>query len=384
MHGPSTFSAFSWTRRRHIAASLALAGSALLCGGNALAQQTVKLGFLGPLSGGNAQQGLGAKNGFLLAIDQWNASPDAPFKVEGVVLDDASDPQAGVSAALKLVNDRDVVGATGHWNSPVALATLPVFQRSQMPFIVWGAISPKITEQNLPNTTRVTPTLVNENKPLAQWAAGKLGAKKIAIISDTSDYGRANETWFGTFFKEAGGEIVTTESFPVGTTDFRAILTKVRGLQPDAVYFGGVITEAGILRKQMADLGLKQPMLSISGIFDPQLIKIAGEAADGVMVGVPVSQSNPKLEAMNKAYAEKGYAEAQSPYTKYAYDATGLLLHALKTAGPKDKVAVAKAIRAASYDGVLGTTTFDENGQTQIPVDIQIHVVKDGQWVKHE
>src|SRR5690606_38378662 len=203
-HGPSTFSAFSWTRRRHIAASLALAGSALLCGGNALAQQTVKLGFLGPLSGGNAQQGLGANNGFLLAIDQWNASPDAPFKVEGVVLDDASDPQAGVSAALKLVNDRDVVGATGHWNSPVALATLPVFQRSQMPFIVWGAISPKITEQNLPNTTRVTPTLVNENAPLAEWVVNDLGAKKIAIISDTSDYGAANLKWFGTFAKEAG------------------------------------------------------------------------------------------------------------------------------------------------------------------------------------
>ncbi len=382
MHGSSTTSAFPWTRRRHLAGGLALACSVLF-GAAAQAQSTVKLGFLGPLSGGNAQQGLGAKNGFLLAIDQWNATPDVPFKVEGVVLDDASDPQAGVSAALKLVNDRNVVGATGHWNSPVALATMPVFNRSQMPFVVWGAISPKITEQNLANTTRVTPTLVNENKPLAEWAAGKLGAKKIAIVSDTSDYGRANEQWFRTFFKEHGGEIVASESFPVGTTDFRAILTKVQGLQPDAVYFGGVITEAGILRKQMADLGLKQPMLSISGIYDPQLIKIAGAAADGVIVGVPAAQSNPKLEAMNKAYAEKGYAEAQSPYTKYAYDATGILLDALKTAGLKDKAAVAKAIRAAKYDGALGTTTFDENGQTQIPVDIQLHTVKNGEWVKY-
>lgn len=369
-----------WSRRRYLASTLAIACAGFLGAAQAQAQDTIKLGFLGPLSGGNAQQGLGAKNGFLLAIDDWNAKEGVPFKVEGVVLDDASDPQAGVSAALKLVNDRDVVAATGHWNSPVALATLPVFNRSQMPFVVWGAISPKITEQNLPNTTRVTPTLVNENKPLADWAAKGLGAKRIAIVSDTSDYGRANEQWFGTFYKEAGGEVVAVESFPVGTTDFRAILTKIKALEPDAVYFGGVITEAGIVRRQMVQLGMNQPMLGISGIYDPQLIEIAGPAADGTIVGVPAAQSNPKLEAMYKAYEAKKYPEAHSPYTKYAYDATGILLEAIRTAGVKDKAGIAKAIRGISYDGVLGTTTFDENGQTQIPVDIEVRAVSNGEW----
>ncbi|NLZ12023.1 MAG: branched-chain amino acid ABC transporter substrate-binding protein [Alcaligenaceae bacterium] len=369
-----------WTRRRALASTLALACAAFLGTPDARAQDTIKLGFIGPLSGGNAQQGMGAKNGFLLAIDEWNAKDGVPFKVEGVVLDDASDPQTGVSAALKLVNDRSVVAATGHWNSPVALATLPVFNRSQMPFIVWGAISPKITEQNFPNTTRVTPTLVNENKPLADWAAKDMGAKRIAIVADTSDYGRANEQWFGKFFKDAGGEVVAVESFPVGTTDFRAILTKIKALQPDAVYFGGVITEAGIVRKQMVELDMKQPMLGISGIHDPQLIQIAGAAADGTIVGVPAAQSNPKLEAMYKAYEAKKYPEAHSPYTKYAYDATGILLEAIKTAGVKDKAGIAKAIRNIRYDGANGMTTFDANGQTQIPVDIEVRTVSNGQW----
>lgn len=369
-----------WTRRRALASTLALACAAFLGTPDAQAQDTIKLGFIGPLSGGNAQQGMGAKNGFLLAIDEWNAKDGVPFKVEGVVLDDASDPQTGVSAALKLVNDRSVVAATGHWNSPVALATLPVFNRSQMPFIVWGAISPKITEQNFPNTTRVTPTLVNENKPLADWAAKEMGAKRIAIVADTSDYGRANEQWFGKFFKDAGGEVVAVESFPVGTTDFRAILTKIKALQPDAVYFGGVITEAGIVRKQMVELDMKQPMLGISGIHDPQLIQIAGAAADGTIVGVPAAQSNPKLEAMYKAYEAKKYPEAHSPYTKYAYDATGILLEAIKTAGVKDKAGIAKAIRNIRYDGANGMTTFDANGQTQIPVDIEVRAVNNGQW----
>src|SRR5918997_2182135 len=125
------------------AASLALAGAA----GSALAQETVKIGFIGPLSGGNAQQGLSARNGFQLAIDQANAS-GLPFKIEPVILDDAANPQTGVAAALKLTNDGQVLAATGHWNSGVALATIPVFQRAGVPFIVWGAISPKITERN--------------------------------------------------------------------------------------------------------------------------------------------------------------------------------------------------------------------------------------------
>ncbi|TXH34525.1 MAG: branched-chain amino acid ABC transporter substrate-binding protein [Rhodospirillaceae bacterium] len=348
----------------------------------ASAQDVIKLGFIGPISGGNAPQGLGAKNGFLLAIEQANAS-GFPYKVEPVVLDDAADPQTGVSAALKLVNDPAVVGAIGHWNSAVALATIPIFDRYQMPFIVWGAISPKITDLNLPYITRVTPTLVNENLPLAAWAAKDLKAKKIAIVSDTTDYGKGNTQAFGDFFKQNGGEIVASEAAPVGTTDFRAILTRIKGLSPDAIYFGGVITEAGILRKQMVELGLKVPMIGISGFYDPEFIKIAGPAADGTMVSYPKSASNPKIEKLEQDYTARKFDEPESPYTKYAYDATGILLSVIKEKGIKDKEALAKAIRAIKYDGVLGETTFDANGQTQIPVEIEVKEVKNGAWTDH-
>ncbi len=367
------------TSRRSVLTGLIL--SAALAAAPAFAQDkpVIKLGFIGPLSGGNAQQGLGAKNGFLLAIEQANAG-DYPFTVEGVVLDDASDPQTGVSAAMKLVNDPDVVAATGHWNSPVALATMPVFSRAEMPMIVWGAISPKITEQNLPEITRVTPTLVTENKPLAEWAASDLGAKKIAIIADTSDYGTANTAAFRDFFTEAGGEIVAEDLFPVGTIDFRATLTKLRDSAPDAVYFGGVIAEAGILRKQMAEVGLDVPMIGISGFYDPEFIALAGPAAEGTMVSYPAAQSNPKLDKLYDEYAARGFAEDTSPYTKYAYDAANILLTAIAETGIEDKAALAQAIRAINYDGVLGITTFDENGQTQIPVAIEIKEVKDGAW----
>lgn len=376
---PNRHRPLPFTRRAFsIAASAAVL--AFSTAGVARGEEIIRIGFIGPLSGGNAQQGLGARNGFLLAIEQANAA-GFPFKVEGVMMDDASDPQTGVAAALKLLNDSAVVGAIGHWNSPVALATIPIFQRYSTPFVIWGAISPKITEQNLPMVTRVTPTLVNENAPLAEWLVKDFGAKRVAIVSDTTDYGQANTHWFGTFLKEAGGEIVSTDALPTGTTDFRAILTRVAGISPDALYFGGVIAEAGILRKQMAELGLNVPMVGISGFYDPEFINIAGAAAEGTMVSYPRSASNPKLEKLMADYEARNFAEPTSPYTKYAYDAANIMLEVIKTHGIGDKMALAKAIREIEYDGVLGVTSFDAQGQTQLPVQIEIKEVKAGQWV---
>jgi branched-chain amino acid transport system substrate-binding protein len=352
--------------------------------GNAQDRPEIKLGFIGPLSGGNAQQGLGARNGFLLAVEQMNALDDYPYKVEAVVLDDASDPQTGVGAAMRLVNDPQVVAATGHWNSPVALATIPVFNRFQMPFIVWGAISPKITEQNLPEVTRVTPTLLTENQPLAAWAAESLGVSKIAVISDTSDYGTGNAEAFSAYFADHGGETVSTDLLPVGTTDFRTVLTRARGSGAEAIYFGGVITEAGILRRQQMELGFDVPMLGISGFYDPEFIAIAGDAAEGTMVSYPAAQTNPKLDKLNADYEARGFDEPTSPYTKYAFDAANILMTAIAEVGTEDRVAVAKYIRDIEYDGVLGVTTFDDNGQTQIPVEVEIKVVKNGEWVTRQ
>jgi branched-chain amino acid transport system substrate-binding protein len=352
-------------------------------GGSALAQdrETIKLGFIGPLSGGNALQGLGARNGFLLALEQANAG-DYPYQVDGEVLDDASEPSTGVSAALKLVNDPDVVAAIGHWNSPVALATTPIFHDNGVPFIIWGAISPSITEQNFPEVTRTTPTLAQENAPLAEWLAEEAGMKRFAIVSDTSDYGKQNSRAFTGYIEAAGGEVVSTDEAPVGTTDFRAILTQIRSLEPDAIYFGGVITEAGLVRKQMADLGMQDmPLVGISGIYDAKYLEIAGEAADGTIVSVPQVSENDQLKGFEEAYESADFEDPAGPYAKYAYDSANILLQVIEEHGPDDREALARAIREIEYDGVLGTTTFDEQGQTQIEVVMEPYVVADGEWV---
>jgi branched-chain amino acid transport system substrate-binding protein len=340
----------------HVVRGAVLAAAAALALGAAQAQETVKIGFIGPMSGGDAQQGLSARNGFQLAVDQANKS-GLPFKIEPVVLDDAANPQTGVSAALKLTNDPDVAAATGHWNSGVALATIPVFTRANVPIVIWGAISPKITATNNPWVSRVAPTLVNTNAPLADWTAKNIG-KKIAIVT-------------------------ATESAPVGTTDFRPLLTKIKGLEPDAIYFGGVVTEAGLVRRQMVELGLKQPMIGVDGFYDPQFIQIAGPAAEGTIVGLVKEEGNVKLDQMVKDYAAAKFDEPAGPYTKNAFDAANIIIAAIKKAGVKDKAALAKAIRDTSYDGTMGHTSFDANGQTELPVALELREVKNGAWAAH-
>ncbi|TCR63117.1 branched-chain amino acid ABC transporter substrate-binding protein [Bosea sp. BK604] len=368
--GPGSISAV--LRMSAVAAAVTW-GAAAAC-----AQETVKIGFIGPLSGGNAQQGLSARNGFQLAIDQANKA-GLPFKLEAVILDDAANPQTGVAAALKLTNDPQVLAATGHWNSGVALATIPVFQRAGVPFIVWGAISPKVTERNNPMVSRVVTTLVNTNEPLAKWAVANVG-KKIAIVSDTSDYGVANTQNFEKFYKAAGGTILTAEAAPVGTTDFRALLTKIKAGSPDAIYFGGVVTEAGLVRQQMVELGMAVPMIGVDGFHDAEFIKIAGPAAEGTISGIVKEKGNPQLEKLTKDYQAANFAEPATTYTKNAFDAANIIVAAINKAGTKDKAAIAKAIRETQYDGAMGHTSFDENGQTKLPVELELRTVKNGAW----
>lgn len=370
----------SISRRKFVSVTAGAVCVAAVSGYAFAQKRDIKIGFIGPLSGGNSGHGLAARNGFQLAVDNANAS-GLPFKIVPVMLDDASDPTTGVNAALKLTNDPDCVAAIGHWNSPVALATSPVFNRASMPFIVWGAISPRVTEQNLPFVTRVTPTLAAENAPLAEWLAKKMNVKTMVIVSDTSDYGKQNTLSFTQLYESHGGKVIGSEAAPVGTTDFRSMLTKLKPLNAQGLYFGGVITEAGIVRKQMKELGLDVPMYGISGIYDPMFIQVAGDAGEGVIAGVRAAQKNPKSEALDAAYTSARFSDPISNYTMFAYDAVGIIVQALRQKGTENKQAVAQAIRAIKYDGVLGETTFDSNGQTKVEVAIKQYVVRGGKWV---
>jgi len=346
----------------------------------------VKIGFIGPLTGPNAAQGVGARNAFDLAIREANASGKFQYKIEMVALDDASDPATGVAAALKLVSDPAVVAASGHWNSPVALATIHTFHTYRIPFIVWGAIHPDITGfYKYPGVNRVAPTLVQENGPLCDWVITELGYKAFSIISDTSSYGEMNTKAFRPMAENKGAKILSVDSVTIGTTDFRPILTKIKGLNPDAVYFGGVVMEGALIKDQMEKVGLKRMFCAISGIKDDKFLEVAGPSGEGALSikpGKPIE----KLEGGTKfvkSYETAGYREPYGAYGPNAYDSAGIILEAISKVGPEDKTALMKYIRGIKYKGLMGETTFDATGQTT-NIIVSRFVGQDGKWVVWE
>ena len=348
-------------------------------------KKAVKIAFIGPLTGPNAMQGTGARNAFQLAVKQANESGKLPFKLEVVDLDDASNPATGASAAQKVVADPAIVAVSGHWNSPVAEATIPIFKSAGMPLVIWGAIGPKLTNpENFPYVTRVAPTQSQENAPLAKFVASDLGRKKWAIISDTSTYGKSNtEAWTAELKKYPGTSVVSVDEIQVGQTDFRPILSKLKTQDVDGIYFGSVVMEGAMVRRQANELGMKSALLvGISGIMETKYIETAGkEAAEGVIATKPGAdiEKMPGGKSFDESYQKAGFKEPYGAYGPYAYDAANIIIAALKQVGA-DKKALVPAITKIQYEGLLGPTSFNEVGQTK-NIMSTIYVVQDGKWV---
>ena len=146
------------------------------------------------------------------------------------------------------------MAATGRWNSSVALATIPVFSRANIPFIVWGAITPKSPREQR-DRDAVVPTLTNTNAPLFAQVGRRAAWQEDSHRLGHDRYGLANVKSFDKFFTDAGGAIVVTETAPVGTTDFRTVFDEDQGQRARCDLFGGVVTKAGLIRSQWPSLG---------------------------------------------------------------------------------------------------------------------------------
>jgi len=344
-------------------------------------KKLVKIGFIGPLTGPNAAVGIGARNSADLAVRQANEKGTYPYKLELVVMDDASDPTTGVAAATKLCSDPAVAAATTHFNSPVGLATIHVFHRYGVPQMFWGGIHPDITNKyNFPEVTRICPNTYVEHDTLAKFVVQKLKYKDWSIIYDMSSYGKSCLEAVKAGLNKTGGKALSEDGIAVGTVDFRPILSTIKGMKPgpQVIYYGGVVTEASLIRIQMSELGMKHLYVGVTGLDSETFNGTAKETAEGtVIVGKAyIDESSPFV----KAYKATGYKEFYEATGPYAYDAVNLILEAIKQVGPDDKKALTKAIREREYSGILGVTKFDEFGQT-LSGGLNLKVSQDKKWV---
>jgi len=369
------------TRTIAVLAAVWLAASASA----AVAKDKVKVGFIGPLTGGTAANGIGGRNSADLAVKLRNADAKAKYEYELMVLDDECKPNVGVQVATKMAADRSVIAAATHYCSAVAIGTVETYHKFGFPIIVWGAVLPDITYRNkFAEVHRVNGTMINQNETAAKLMAS-LGFKKWVVIHDTTDYGKGHNKYFSESLKPLGGEILGTFGVTADQQDFTAELTQAKALNPEVIYFGG-LTPIGIrIRSQMDKLGLNAVFQGTSGIKSDAYIEGLGPLAEGSLAfieGAPIEKL-PGGQMFKAEYDKAGYKEPPEAYGAFAFAGMKLILDKIEEVGP-DRNKVRDALgKVANYDSIVGPVTFDDHGQNTVPI-ITKYVAQDGKWVVWE
>jgi len=363
----------------------AAAAIAVACG-MSLAQevQVVKIGHVAPMSGAQSHYGKDNANGAMMAIEDLNKQNivigGKKIKFELQAEDDAADPKQGTAAAQKLC-DSKVAGVVGHLNSGTTIPASKVYHDCGIPMVTGAATNPNLTKPGYKTTYRI---IANDNSlgaGLATYAADALKVKTVAMIDDRTAYGQGVAEVFKKVAMTKGIKVVDDQFTTDKATDFMAILTAIKAKKPDAIFFGGMDPQAGPMLRQMEQLGMGNvKYFGGDGICTSEVAKLAAGAktlnnvvcADG---GASLKKM-PGGEAWKKRYDAKypGQFQVYSPYT---YDATFVLVDAMKRANSTDpKVYVAK-LAETNFKGVTGTISFEPNGELKQP-SITLSVYKDG------
>jgi len=362
--------------------TLALSGACAMFTIAAQAKESVKIVFIGPLSGGNSALGLGGRNSADLAVQLRNADAKAKYTYDLVKLDDQCKPDIGVQVATKAGADNGIIAGVTHYCSAVAIATVDTYHKFGLPVIVWGAVLPAITYGNdYPEIHRVNGTMINQNEVNAKLVSG-LGYKTWVIIHDTTDYGKGHDEYFTKFLTQDGGKVLAHFGVGADQQDFTAILTKVKELNPDVVYFGG-LTPIGVrIRSQMDKLGVKAEFEGTSGIVSDSYIEALGPLAEGTIAfidGAPIDKLPGGKEFLAQ-YAAHKYGEPPEAYGAYAFVAANLIMDAIEKVGPNRKAVMDVLGKTKDHPSIVGPVTFDAHGQNVVPI-VTAYVVQDGKWV---
>jgi len=380
---------------RHVTAALIAAALITACGKEtpppapkaeapkAPEVMTVKIGSASPLTGPQAHIGIDIRNGVQLAVEDLNAAGveigGKKVKLELVSEDDEANPTKATTVAQKLV-DAKVAAVVGHFNSGASIPASKVYADGGVPQISPSSTNPDYTLKGFKTTFRVVAHDGQQGPTLARFAVNTLKAKNIAIIDDSTAYGQGLADNFEATVKTLGAKIIAREHTTDKDTDFKAILTKIKGKKPDLIMFGGIDPQAGPMVKQMKELGIKAKFIGGDGMQTPNFIKLAGDASDGAMASIP---GLPKDQMPGgKVFLEKYKAKFNQEVELFApmgYDAVFVFVEAMKRAGSADPAKFLAEIGKTDYQGVIGPIAFDDKGDLKNG-PITIYVVKGGKW----
>ena len=367
---------------------ITVAAAIAAAAGVALAQDmVVKIGHVAPMSGGQAHYGKDNENGVRMAIEDLNAQKvkigGKTIKFEIAAEDDAADPKQGTAVAQKLC-DAKVAGIVGHLNSGTTIPASKIYNDCGIPHITGAATNPNLTKPGYKTTYRI---IANDNAlgaGLAFYAADTMKLKRIAVIDDRTAYGQGVAEVFSKIAKTKGIEIVDQQFTTDKATDFMAILTAIKSKKPDGVFYGGMDAQAGAMLRQMDQLGMSSvKFFGGDGICTTEIIKIASGAKS--LDGVVCAEGGSSIAKMPGGTAWKAKYDAKYPgqfqiYSPYTYDATFVLVDAMKRADSVDPKVYTPKLMETSYKGVTATIAFEPTGEMKNP-SMTLSTYKDGKKI---
>jgi branched-chain amino acid transport system substrate-binding protein len=336
----------------------------------AQAQELVRIGSASPVSGPSAHLGKDTENGARMAVEDLNAAgfTIAGTKVQLVLVaeDDGGDPKQGTAVAQKLV-DAGVAGVVGHLNSGTTVPASRIYNAAGIPQVTPSATTPQYTHQGFKGAFRLVASDSKVGAALGRYAVTTLKARRIAVIDDRTAFGQGLADEFIRGVKAAGGaDVVSRQYTNDRATDFNAILTQIKGRQPDVVFYGGMDAVAGPLLKQMKSLGINARFMGGDGICSERLGELSAGASGDNLVTCAVAGG--VTGAQEKGYADfvaryqQRYKLTLQTYAPYAYDAVMVLATAMRNAGSADPRRYLPELAKVRYRGVTGDIAFDANG----------------------
>lgn len=332
----------------------------------------VRLAVAVPLTGDMGTEGQGIRRAVELAVEEANASGRFPFKIEVRAFDDRADPKEAVNVANLAASDSKIMAVVGHYNSGCSIPASQVYARASIPMISPASTNPKLTLQqlepswSLPRSVfRVVPTDDVQGSYASDFVLKKLKKKRFCIVHDKTPYGQGLAEQFQGGFVSGGGVQLSFDGIAIGDRDFKALLTRLKSLNPEGIYFGGLYMEFGLMVKQARELGLNAIFLSGDGSKTNELFKVAAQAAEGSylsITGIPVEHLGAAKTFLEKYHAKYPGADVK-PFDHFGYEAANIILEALVKTGP-DRAKIVDQLRQTQYDGILGRTQFDEKGDT--------------------
>lgn len=327
---------------------------------------TVKIGFEGPLSGQNAQLGINEEYGAQIAVQQANQDKSLGFKVQLVTSDDEGDPAKSPAAADQLIQDPAVLGVIGPSFSGSTLAVGAKYSAAGMPFITPSATNATLQNQGFTTFHRVVPNDNVEGSQAADWLARK-GVKKLFVLQDLSPYGKGVGD---TVAKEAKAKGITVHEEGLdGTTtkNYGPIAQTITASGSDALFYAGYDAQAALLAKALDAAGFKGIKVGGNGIKSSVFTKGSGKDGNGwyMTCGCQDATVAPSAKAFASAYQAR-FHTPPSTYSPEAYDATNLLIQAIKAAGPNPtRTSVEQQVNNADYKGITATIKFQSNGDLE-------------------